>query len=169
MNFLDCSNRRGPTTTGQQIHFPSISTTPRNRSNRTAELTLPGFQIPFPPVVTPSSPRGRGVLLRANVRSVQSTPLIDPLGKFVGMVSTHRSRPGSPMPDALGYVDNSARVSSSRSKHDLNRGNSKMGTFRMLVIGHSLSVSGACSSNCPSSIRLAAGNSALTQTEHEHE
>jgi len=48
----------------------------------------------------------RGVLLRANVRSVQSTPLIDPLGKFVGMVSTHRSRPGSPMPDALGYVDN---------------------------------------------------------------
>ena len=52
------------------------------------------------------SDESRGVLLRANVRSVQSTPLIDPLGKFVGMVSTHHSRPGSPMPDVLGCVDN---------------------------------------------------------------
>ena len=50
----------------------------------------------------------RGVLLRANVRSVQSTPLIDPLGKFVGMVSTHCTRPGSPKPGVLGYVDNLA-------------------------------------------------------------
>jgi len=52
------------------------------------------------------SDESRGVLLRANVRSVQSTPLIDPLGKLVGMVSTHCTRPGSPMPDVLGYVDN---------------------------------------------------------------
>jgi GAF domain-containing protein len=54
------------------------------------------------------SDQSRGVLLRAKVRSVQSTPLIDPLGKFVGMVSTHFTRPGSPMPDLLGYVDNLA-------------------------------------------------------------
>jgi DNA-binding NarL/FixJ family response regulator len=54
------------------------------------------------------SDESRGVLLRAKVRSVQSTPLIDPLGKFVGMVSTHFTRPGSPMPDLLGYVDNLA-------------------------------------------------------------
>jgi hypothetical protein len=52
------------------------------------------------------SDESRGVLLRANVCSVQSTPLIDPSGKFVGMVSTHRSRPGSPMPDVLGCVNN---------------------------------------------------------------
>jgi GAF domain-containing protein len=51
------------------------------------------------------SDESRSVLLRANVRSVQSTPLIDPLGKFVGMVSTHRSRPGCTMPDVLGCVD----------------------------------------------------------------
>jgi DNA-binding NarL/FixJ family response regulator len=51
------------------------------------------------------SDESRGVLLRANVRSVQSTPLIDRLGKFVGMVSTHCTRPGSPVPDVLGYVD----------------------------------------------------------------
>ena len=54
------------------------------------------------------SDQSRGVLLRAKVRSVQSTPLIDPLGKFVGIVSTHFTRPGSPMPDLLGYVDNLA-------------------------------------------------------------
>jgi DNA-binding NarL/FixJ family response regulator len=52
------------------------------------------------------SSESRGVLLRAKVRSVQSTPLFNPLGKFVGMVSTHRSRPGSPMPDVLVRVDN---------------------------------------------------------------
>jgi DNA-binding NarL/FixJ family response regulator len=34
----------------------------------------------------------RGVLLRANVRSVQSTPLVDKNGNFVGMVSTHYGR-----------------------------------------------------------------------------
>jgi DNA-binding NarL/FixJ family response regulator len=52
------------------------------------------------------SDESRGVLLRAKVRSVQSTPLLDPLGKLVGMVSTHRSRPGSPVFDVLGLVDN---------------------------------------------------------------
>lgn len=39
----------------------------------------------------------REVLLRANVRSVQSTPLIDSSGNLVGMVSTHNTRPGSLM------------------------------------------------------------------------
>ncbi|HEX4921628.1 MAG TPA: GAF domain-containing protein [Candidatus Bathyarchaeia archaeon] len=48
----------------------------------------------------------RGVLLRAKVRSVQSTPLLNPLGKFVGMVSTHGRLPGGPIPDVLGRVDN---------------------------------------------------------------
>jgi CheY-like chemotaxis protein len=52
------------------------------------------------------SEQSRAVLLRASVRSVQSTPLIDSLGKFVGMVSTHCSRPETPMPDVLGCVDN---------------------------------------------------------------
>lgn len=52
------------------------------------------------------SDESKGVLLRANVRAVQSTPLIDPLGKFVGMVSTHRSLPGGPMPDVFECVDN---------------------------------------------------------------
>ena len=47
----------------------------------------------------------RGVLLRAKVRSVQSTPLIEPSGKFVGMVSTHYSHPGGPTPDVLQNVD----------------------------------------------------------------
>jgi len=50
----------------------------------------------------------RAVLMRAKVRSVQSTPLIDSSGKLVGMVSTHYSRPGGPMPDVLEHVDNLA-------------------------------------------------------------
>jgi len=48
----------------------------------------------------------RGVMLRANVRSVQSTPLIDPRGNFIGMVSTHYRRDGTPTTDALCQVDN---------------------------------------------------------------
>jgi DNA-binding NarL/FixJ family response regulator len=51
------------------------------------------------------SDESRGVLLSAHVRSVYSTPLIDPLGKFVGMVSTHHSRAGNPTPDVLECVD----------------------------------------------------------------
>lgn len=52
------------------------------------------------------SDESRGVLLRANVCSVQSTPLIDSLGKFVGMISTHRRSPESLTPDVLRCVDN---------------------------------------------------------------
>jgi DNA-binding NarL/FixJ family response regulator len=47
----------------------------------------------------------RGVLLRANVRSVQSTPLIEPSGRFIGMVSTHHSRPEGTMPHLWKRVD----------------------------------------------------------------
>src|SRR5262249_12926418 len=47
----------------------------------------------------------RGVMLRANVRSVQTTPLIDSLGKLLGMVSTHYKRPGGPMPHMWQRVD----------------------------------------------------------------
>ena len=50
----------------------------------------------------------RGVLLRAKVRSLQSTPLIDSLGKLVGMVSTHHRHPGGPRPHMLKHVDNLA-------------------------------------------------------------
>ena len=50
----------------------------------------------------------RGVLLRAKVRSLQSAPLIDSIGKLVGMVSTRHSRPGVPMPHMLKQVDNLA-------------------------------------------------------------
>ena len=50
----------------------------------------------------------RGVLLRANVRSVQSTPLIEPSGRFVGMVSTHYSRPKATMPHMWKQVDDLA-------------------------------------------------------------
>ena len=50
----------------------------------------------------------RAVLLRAKVPSVQSTPLIDPSGKFVGMVSTHHSRPGGPKPHMWKPVDDLA-------------------------------------------------------------
>jgi CheY-like chemotaxis protein len=38
----------------------------------------------------------RGVLLRAKVRAVQSTPLVETSGKLIGMVSTHYSHPGGP-------------------------------------------------------------------------
>jgi hypothetical protein len=48
------------------------------------------------------------VLLRANVRSVQSTRLIGSSGELVGMVSTHYGRPGTPSPDVLKQVDHLA-------------------------------------------------------------
>jgi len=50
----------------------------------------------------------RGVMLRANVRSVQTTPLIDSSGKLFGMVSTHYKRPGGPMPHMWKQVDDLA-------------------------------------------------------------
>jgi len=51
------------------------------------------------------SNEARGVLLRAKVRAVQSTPIIEASGKLVGMVSTHYSHPGGPTPDVLQNVD----------------------------------------------------------------
>ncbi len=53
------------------------------------------------PLLTTES---RGVLLRANVRSVQSTPLTD-AGRLVAMVSTHYCRPDAITPQALKQVD----------------------------------------------------------------
>jgi len=50
----------------------------------------------------------RGVLLRAKVRSVQSTPLIAPLGKFVGIVSTHYKRSAGPKPHMWKPIDDLA-------------------------------------------------------------
>jgi len=47
----------------------------------------------------------RGVMMRANVRSVQTTPLIDNSGKLIGMVSTHYNRPRGPMPHMWKRVD----------------------------------------------------------------
>jgi GAF domain-containing protein len=51
----------------------------------------------------------RAVLLRANVRSVQSTPLIDVRGKLIGAVSTHSDRPGAPTLSQLENMDALAR------------------------------------------------------------
>jgi len=50
----------------------------------------------------------RGVLLRANVHSIQSTPLINAAGNFIGMVSTHYTSPGGPLPHMWTGVDNLA-------------------------------------------------------------
>jgi len=50
----------------------------------------------------------RSTLTRANVRSVQSTPLIDPLGRFIGMVSTHHKRSKVPTPLELKQIDDLA-------------------------------------------------------------
>jgi hypothetical protein len=47
----------------------------------------------------------RGVLLRADVQSVQSTPLIDSKGRLFGMVSTHYRQRGGPMPHMWKHVD----------------------------------------------------------------
>ncbi|MFE7170377.1 GAF domain-containing protein [Streptomyces sp. NPDC057616] len=38
----------------------------------------------------------QGIFRAAGVRAVQSTPLIDPAGRIIGMVSTHTSQPGRP-------------------------------------------------------------------------
>jgi DNA-binding NarL/FixJ family response regulator len=53
------------------------------------------------PLLTTES---RGVLLRAKVRSVQSTPLID-AGRLIGMVSTHCCHPNGITPQGLRQVD----------------------------------------------------------------
>jgi CheY-like chemotaxis protein len=50
----------------------------------------------------------RGVMLRAKVRSLQSTPLIGSGGKFLGMVSTHYKDQGRPLPHMWKRVDDLA-------------------------------------------------------------
>ena len=47
----------------------------------------------------------RQVILRANVQSLQSTPLVDSDGTLVGMLSTHFSRCVTPSPDMLKGFD----------------------------------------------------------------
>jgi GAF domain-containing protein len=47
----------------------------------------------------------RQVLLRAEVRAVQSTPLITPEGRFIGMVATHYRRSQVPLPRTLRSLD----------------------------------------------------------------
>jgi GAF domain-containing protein len=51
------------------------------------------------------SSSAKEVLLRANVRSVQSTPLVNRRGSLVGMVSTHYRRPHGPAPEMWKCVD----------------------------------------------------------------
>lgn len=50
----------------------------------------------------------KDLLLQSQVRSLQSTPLIDSSGNFVGVVSTHCRRPGIPSLDVLMQIDNLA-------------------------------------------------------------
>ncbi len=47
----------------------------------------------------------REALSQAKVRSVQSTPLIDSSGRFIGVLSTHYERPNNPPPGALERLD----------------------------------------------------------------
>jgi len=65
------------------------------------KLRLVVQDVATDPLLTSES---RGVLLRANVRSVQSTPVID-AGRLLGMVSTHYCRPNGISPQALTHVD----------------------------------------------------------------
>jgi DNA-binding NarL/FixJ family response regulator len=69
----------------------------RSRCVVTEVLTDPLFSID-----------SRGVLLRAKVRSIQSTPLYTASGELLGMVSTHYRRPGGPKPDMWKPVDDLA-------------------------------------------------------------
>jgi hypothetical protein len=50
----------------------------------------------------------RDVILRANVRAVQSTPLIDPAGKLLGVLSTHYKHSQLPSPNEWKHVDDLA-------------------------------------------------------------
>ena len=50
----------------------------------------------------------KAVLMRANVGSIQSTPLIDSSGTLIGMVSTHYKKPGSRLPEMWKHVDDLA-------------------------------------------------------------
>jgi len=51
----------------------------------------------------------REIVLRAGVRSVQSTPLILPSGRLLGMLSTHGRLPGKPSLASLTLLDRLAR------------------------------------------------------------
>ena len=51
------------------------------------------------------STRTRQALLRANVRSLQATPLIGWRESFVGVATTHYARPGGPPPEVLPTLD----------------------------------------------------------------
>ena len=50
----------------------------------------------------------RSVLLRANVRSVQSTPLIDTSGRLIGVLSTHYRHVHGPIPHLWKPIDDLA-------------------------------------------------------------
>jgi len=56
-----------------------------------------------------ASRRTRDVMLRANVRSCQATPLLCNICGFMGVVSTHYARPGGPAPEVLPEVDHLAK------------------------------------------------------------
>ena len=76
---------------------PCVCSTAMNRLSRvvvTDVVTDPLF-----------SSESRDVLLRADVRAVLSTPLVDASGRLVGMVSTHYTHPGRPTPNVLQSVD----------------------------------------------------------------
>jgi len=60
----------------------------------------------------------REMLLQSDVRSVQSTPLFDARGKFVGIVSTHYHRPAGPMPQMWKQVDEAAQAFMARTQMD---------------------------------------------------
>ncbi|MFF0223929.1 GAF domain-containing protein [Streptomyces sp. NPDC004629] len=47
-------------------------------------------------LAAPDMARHEGIFRAAGVRAVQSTPLVDCVGRLVGMVSTHMSEPGRP-------------------------------------------------------------------------
>jgi len=53
--------------------------------------------------------KSREIVLRAGVRSVQSTPVISPSGRLLGMLSTHRRLPGKPSLASLLLLDRLAR------------------------------------------------------------
>ena len=53
--------------------------------------------------------QSREIVLRAGVRSVQSTPVISPSGQLLGMLSTHRRLPGKPSLASLSLLDRLAR------------------------------------------------------------
>jgi DNA-binding NarL/FixJ family response regulator len=76
------------------------------------------------PLLTTES---RGVLLRANVRSVQSTPLID-AARLVGMVSTHHSRPNEITSLALKQVDDFVAILLARLR-ELDQGKEQQGAL----------------------------------------